>query len=175
MESPETFYVTYPGQQRIVKVAPDATVSVFAGAKGPGRYQRDAVLPWPGAIALDKRGNLLVATDYRIRLVEKNGAVTTLLRAEPRPPGPEMYEPPKTSVEFNPGALLVDPNGILYIADTIRHPRASDGFARQADGGLPDSIFPQRQKADLRGWRGICIPGASRSAPMVRSLSPILE
>jgi sugar lactone lactonase YvrE len=121
LESPETFYVTYPGQQRIVKVAPDGTVSVFAGAKGPGRFQRDAVLPWPGAIASDKSGNLLVATDYRIRLVDKNGAVTTLLGTEPRPPGPEVYEPPKASIEFNPGALLLDRSGVLYIADTLRH------------------------------------------------------
>ena len=130
----------------VVKIDSSGTRSTIVGANLPGvGYSGDggpanaATLNTPGGIALDPIGNLYIAdsNNHRIRKVTPNGIITTVAGN-----GTCCFTGdgvPATSTSLNrPEAVMVDSNGVLYIADTdnerIRRVGA-DGIITTVAGG----------------------------------------
>ena len=113
-------YVADAGESnRIRKIAPDGTVTTFAGgaegfADGAGS---GASFNTPSALAIDSSGNIYVADtgNNRIRKVTAQGEVSTFAGD-----GTAGYlDGPAAQARFNgPIGVAVDANGILYVADT---------------------------------------------------------
>lgn len=115
-----TRYVADAGDNnRIRRIAPDGTVSTFAGgregfADGTGEA---AAFHTPSALARDDDGNLYVADtgNHAIRKVSPQGVVTTL--AGTGEPG--FRDGPAAQAQFNgPVGVAVDGSGRVYVADT---------------------------------------------------------
>ncbi|MFC0253286.1 NHL repeat-containing protein [Massilia consociata] len=104
---------------RIRAIAPDGTVTTFAGgregfADGVGTA---AAFHTPSALAFDHEGNLYVADtgNHAIRKIDQDGSVTTL--AGDGTPG--ELDGIGRAARFNgPVGLAVDHAGIVYVADT---------------------------------------------------------
>jgi sugar lactone lactonase YvrE len=115
-----TVYVSDAGESnRIRKIAPDGSVSTFAGATegfadGPGGQ---AAFNTPSGLALDSLGNLYVAdtSNHRIRKVTPQGSVLTIAGD-----GNAGYlDGPAAQARFDgPVGVAVDGNGNVYVADT---------------------------------------------------------
>ena len=104
---------------RIRKLAPDGSVTTFAGsvegyADGPGAQ---AAFNTPSGLAIDSRGNLFVADtgNNRIRKISPQGVVSTL--AGDGTAG--HLDGPAAQAQFDgPIGIAVDALGNVYLADT---------------------------------------------------------
>lgn len=104
---------------RIRVIAPDGTVSTFAGSKegfqdGVGTL---AAFHTPSSLAFDHEGNLFVADtgNHAIRKITKDGTVTTV--AGDGTPGDA--DGIGRAARFNgPVGIAVDDTGVVYVADT---------------------------------------------------------
>ena len=111
----------------IRKIAPDGTVSVFAGQTGnPGRNDGTgtaAQFAEPAGLAFDGAGNLFVADrlSATIRRITPSGVVTTYA-GQPGMPGP--FNGPADVARFTaPQSVAVDRQGNVFVGDgngTIR-------------------------------------------------------
>jgi sugar lactone lactonase YvrE len=113
-------YIADTGNNAIRKLAPDGTVSTVAG-DGQAGYRdgaaRQARFNGPIGVAVDARGNVLVADTYndRIRLISADGQVRTL--AGTGQPG--YQDGPALGALFDtPCAIAINAQGELFIADT---------------------------------------------------------
>ncbi|MEL1266253.1 NHL repeat-containing protein [Pseudoxanthomonas putridarboris] len=115
-----TRYVADAGDNnRIRRIAPDGTVSTFAGgreglADGIGEA---AAFHTPSALARDGDGNLYVADtgNHAIRKVTPQGVVTTLAGTGEA----GFRDGPGAQAQFNgPIGVAVDGSGRVYVADT---------------------------------------------------------
>ncbi|MCC2957179.1 gluconolaconase [Massilia sp. IC2-477] len=113
-------YVADAGDtNRIRSIAPDGTVSTFAGSKegfqdGVGTA---AAFHTPSALAFDHEGNLFVADtgNHAIRKITKDGAVTTI--AGDGTPG-DTDGIGRAARFHGPVGIAVDDTGVVYVADT---------------------------------------------------------
>jgi sugar lactone lactonase YvrE len=111
---------------RIDKVAPDGTVSPYAGSgsssygfSGDGGPALSAKITEPWGIALDAAGNLYIADTWnnRIRKVTPGGIISTI--AGTANAGFSGDGGPAISAQLNmPTALAVDAQNNLFVADT---------------------------------------------------------
>ena len=124
---------------RIRRLAPDGTVTTFAGsvegfADGAGTA---AAFDTPSGLAIDRDGNLFVADtgNHAIRRITPQGVVSTL--AGNGTPG--FADGPGTQARFDgPTGVAVGPDGRVYVADTYNdriRVIARDGTVSTLAGG----------------------------------------
>lgn len=108
-----TVYVADSTNNTIRKIAPDGTVSTFAGSGAIGRTDglgTAASFRAPTGMAIDANGNVFVADRFnnQIRRITAAGEVSTIVSLATSP--------------FNqPTGIAVDAGGNLYVADSLHH------------------------------------------------------
>ena len=80
VDSQGNVYIADTQNQRIRKVAPDGTISTYAGSGGEGDGgdggpATDAEVGWPRRLAIDSQDNLYIATYSSIRRVRPDGII----------------------------------------------------------------------------------------------------
>jgi DNA-binding beta-propeller fold protein YncE len=123
----DVLYVADRDHHRISKINTEGTVTTVAGdgvnhgvsGTGDGGPATSASIPYPMAVAFDPAGNLVIASD-RIRRVDKNGVVTTLIGVKLGEPEGNDGDPLQTRLG-SPEELIYDDAGALYVADTFRN------------------------------------------------------
>jgi sugar lactone lactonase YvrE len=113
-----TIYVADAGESnRIRKIAPDGSVTTFAGVNEGFGDGANASFNTPSGLALDSVGNLFVADtgNNRIRKISPDGQVSTLAGD-----GTAGYaDGPAAQARFNgPIDVAVDDGGNIYVADS---------------------------------------------------------
>ncbi|MBZ5580784.1 MAG: hypothetical protein LAQ30_01025 [Acidobacteriia bacterium] len=146
VDKSNNLYIADTGNQRIRKVAPDGTISTFAGSGtagsgGDGGPAASAQLNAPAGLAVDASGNLYIADsgNHRIRKVS-GGAITTVAGTGAQGYGGDGG--PAANAQLNtPQAVAVDDSGNLFIADTnnyvVREVTASNRISTVAGSGVP--------------------------------------
>jgi uncharacterized protein (TIGR03437 family) len=120
-------YVADAQDNRVRKIAPDGTVTTYAGNgtngfAGDGGPAANAELSSPAAVAVDPAGNLYIADlgNLRIRKVNAGGSISTLAGN-----GSQGYSGdggPAINASLNaPLGVAVDPSGNVYIVDPASH------------------------------------------------------
>jgi sugar lactone lactonase YvrE len=100
----------------VVAGIPWSGEGVGTGDGGQGLF---ALIPYPTSIAFDGAGNLVVASD-RIRQIDKNGVIRTVLGRRDGPLRDDEGDPLQARLG-SPQALTFDSKGSLYVADTFRN------------------------------------------------------
>jgi len=120
-------FVADDGNHRIREVSRTGVITTVAGT-GVNGYSVDhgpaasARLSYPRGVALDAKGNLLIADlgNDRIRRVDANGTIATIAGSGLR--GSSGDGGPAGAAELNgPYDVVADDDGNLYIADTQNH------------------------------------------------------
>ena len=127
------------------------TISTFAGT-GTSGFSGDngpaigAQLNAPGRVEVDSSGNVYISdtANNRIRKVALDGAITTVAGTGAAAPGPTGDNGPAVNAQLNqPRAIIFDPAGNLYIADSGNNrvrKVATDGIITTIAGnGTPGS------------------------------------
>ena len=131
-------YIADLDNHRIRRIAPDGTISTFAGTGvegygGDGGPATSAQLDEPAGVALDAAGNLYVADsgNHRVRRIAPGGTITTYAGTGVEGFGGDGG--PATSAQLNnPIGVALDAAGRLYFTDTgnvrvrVVDPRAGD-------------------------------------------------
>lgn len=119
-------YVADLNNHAIRKIAPDGTVTTFAGLAGTAGYTNatgtSARFNYPTGIVLAPDGNFYVTdgSNHAIRKVTAAGVVTTF--AGPTSAATGTTDGTSTAARFSsPAAIAVDAAGNLYIADSQNH------------------------------------------------------
>jgi sugar lactone lactonase YvrE len=127
-------YIADTGNRRILKVTPQATISVVAGTKassaqgrglgfsGDGGPAAQGELSFPLGVAIDADGNLYLADseNHRVRRVNRDGIIETV--AGTGAPGFAGDGGVATAAQLNaPAGLAIDHNGNLWIVDSGNH------------------------------------------------------
>ncbi|TAK26291.1 MAG: hypothetical protein EPO26_00310 [Chloroflexota bacterium] len=131
-----SIYIADSGNHRIRRVAPDGTISTFAGVvtaalpvgPGPGGPQGGfggdggqaaaAMLNYPVGVAIGPDGSMYIADqgNQRIRRIASNGVITTVVGTGVAGYNGDGIQ--ATSAQINtPQGVAVAPNGLVYIAD----------------------------------------------------------
>jgi sugar lactone lactonase YvrE len=127
LDSSNNLYIAIPWKPQVVRLAPDGTVTPFAGTGAPG-YSGDggpaiaAQLTCPVSLVVDYYGNVYIGDvdpnqldGGRIRRVTGDGKIATLAgTGEPGYPG---YTGSANQGGFTPWGLVFDNAGDLLIAD----------------------------------------------------------
>lgn len=117
-------YVADAANQRIRKITPAGAVSTLAGSSLAGIADgvgASASFAAPTGLAIDNDGNLYVADagSSQLRMVTPAGVVSTLAGS---PSVQGAQDGVGAAATFNyPTALVVGPDGTLYVADTNNH------------------------------------------------------
>ena len=121
------------------KISADGTISTFAGTgscgySGDGGLATQALIGGAAGIALDSKGNLYFSDNNRIRKVTPQGIISTVAgNGLSCCTGDGV---PATATALNsPYGLVVDQNGVLYIAET-----GNDRVRRVGSNGIITTI-----------------------------------
>ncbi|MFB9305374.1 hypothetical protein [Kibdelosporangium philippinense] len=127
-------YVTEWWTPRVRKIAPNGTITTFAGTgepgSGPDGGQATATqLRAPVGLAVDRQGNVYIADelDHKVRKVAPNGIITTAAGTREAGFGGDNADATKARPN-GPTGIAVDKDSKLYIADT------NNNRVRQVDG-----------------------------------------
>lgn len=137
VDSTGNLYIADTENARVRKISPDGTITTVAGGGmltvgptganfGDGGRAIAAFLAKPEGLALDSAGNLYIADalGQRIRRVSTDGTITTVAGCAGSAQCPFALGdggPATSATLFMPGAVAVDSNGNLYIADTLNN------------------------------------------------------
>ncbi len=133
-------YLVDRGNQTIRRIAPDGTVSTFAGLAGAAGTEDGtgsaARFAQPAGLAIDSRGMLYVAdtANHVIRMITPAGRVTTIAGAKPAVPnqGGGFLDGTGAAARFwNPWAIACDNRGNLVVTD------AGNSMVRRVETRLP--------------------------------------
>jgi uncharacterized protein (TIGR03437 family) len=154
VDSFDNLYVSDTGNHRVRVLSPGGSIQTFAGT-GKSTFSNDGLpaaqsnLASPSGLAIDQSGAVYIAepAQHRIRKVNPSGIMTTIAGNSLR--GYAGDGQPALSATLNsPGALAIDAQGNLWIADTgnqaIRIVDASSGKIRT-------------QLADIQGAAGLAV------------------
>jgi sugar lactone lactonase YvrE len=118
-------YIADNAGDRVYRVDGDGVISTVAGSvSGKGRRVGDggpatsAFIDTAAAVAVDRRGNVLIADHHgeRIRKVSPRGTITTIAGTGVK--GSSAERGPATKLNLNdPNGLALGQPGILYVAD----------------------------------------------------------
>jgi uncharacterized protein (TIGR03437 family) len=119
-----TLYISDNVHSRVRKVATDGTISTFAGtgrsaAGVDGVAATDSPLRSPYGLAVDKAGNVYIAdySDYRIRMVDPTGIITTVAGTGVLGSLLNDGKPANTVSIYFPMGVAVDGQGNLYFTE----------------------------------------------------------
>ena len=123
VDAAKNVYMTEPVDNRVRKIDPGGTSSVFAGNgteadSGDGGPANAAGLAAPTGIAVDPAGNVYVgeSNGHRIRRIDPSGTITTIAGTGEDGTGGDGG--PATAAQFmNITAMAIDSAGNLYIVD----------------------------------------------------------
>jgi hypothetical protein len=132
----------------IRKVAPDGTISTYAGTgaggipTGDGGPATAAAVSGPVALALAADGTLFVAGYYQVRAIGTDGIIRTVV-------GTGAFDStgdggPALDAAIDPTALAIGPDGSLYIGDsgTVRRVGPDGIISRFAGNGDYSNTYP---------------------------------
>jgi uncharacterized protein (TIGR03437 family) len=133
-------YISDTGNHAIRKVSAAGVISTLAGngvpgSSGDGGPAAVALLNSPGGLAVDSAGNLYVAdtANHRVRRITSGGTISTV--AGNGTAGNSGDGGAATAASLNtPGAVALDSNGALLIADTFNH------RVRRVAGGIISAL-----------------------------------
>lgn len=120
-----TLYISDNNNHCIRKVAPNGTISTFAGTctkpgfSGDGKAASAALLYQPFTLVLDSKGNLTFV-DYvnrRIRRVTTDGNINTIAGSGSAPEANEADGSLAPSTDMQPGYIALAADGTLYYTD----------------------------------------------------------
>jgi len=145
VDAKDNVFISDQGNNLVRRIAPDGTVSTFAGdgepgvADGPANAARFQQL---GPLTLDRSGNLLVSSGVNLRRIDPQGQVSTLAAGG-------FTQHPVSAVRFGRrlAGLASDSAGDLFVADLdaykIYKVRTLDGSVsvHAIPGSLDVSVF----------------------------------
>ncbi|MBV9143542.1 MAG: protein kinase [Pseudonocardiales bacterium] len=118
-----SLYIADGRNDRIRKLDPGGRINTIAGSgirgfSGDGGPAVTAQLAFPAAVAVDRDGNVYIGDwwNHRVRKVDQNGIITTVVGAGPSYPGDGG--PATQAALSSPNFIHVDKVGRLYIADS---------------------------------------------------------
>ncbi|HEY6342781.1 MAG TPA: NHL repeat-containing protein [Bryobacteraceae bacterium] len=175
-------YVSDSSNSRVRKVAPDGTITTFAGTgvsgySGDGGPATAAQLKAPAGLAFDASGNLYIADwlDNRIRKVSTDGTISTVAgRGDAVPPLGDGGPATAAALAW-PLGVAVDASGNLYIADS--------GFfliRKVSPGGIISTVagsdYYQKGSTDVGDPTGLAVDAAGNvfiaTSNTIRKLAP---
>jgi len=110
---PSKFRVRRVDAAGVIHTAAGTGVEGFTGDGGPGNQAR---IEWPSGLFVDAGGNLILATGYRIRLVDRRGLIWTL--AGDGGCCTNSLPQPASAAQINPGDVAVDSLGRILFTET---------------------------------------------------------
>ncbi|WP_198116561.1 hypothetical protein [Massilia rhizosphaerae] len=161
-------YVADEGNFTIRKIAPDGTVTTFAGlagASGTTDAKGDrARFSQPTAVTIDGNGDLYVLDGTAIRKITADGTVTTVTRL--------AFGNFGVDVQNTPAGIAADGNDNLYVTsgiDTRRIPLSNPGRYTTLENGVVDAIYGTGQLVP----RGVAVDpdGTAYVADLTHTLS----
>ena len=133
-------YISDTGNHAIRRVSPAGVISTLAGNGVPGSSGDNgpaavALLNSPGGLAVDSAGNLYVADkdNHRVRRITSGGTISTVAGSGTSGNGGDSGAATAASLNM-PGAVALDSNGALLIADTFNH------RVRRVAGGIISAL-----------------------------------
>lgn len=134
-------YIADAGNNRVRRVAPNGTITTFAGTgeagfSGDGGPATAARLSGPTGVEIAPDGSVLVV-DYgnaRLRRITPAGTISTM--AGDKNPLTPPASPPPTPPDVAVGGATVAPDGVIYIFD-----RATGRLVRRATDGSTTALF----------------------------------
>ncbi len=125
-------YIVDSNNHRIRGVTPEGIITTFAGSgsaglgngaySGDGGLANEARLNNPLGMGLDAQGSVYIADsgNHRIRRVNPEGVTTTFAGSGTEGYSGDGRSPVKAQLR-TPRGVTIDPNGIVYIADSGNH------------------------------------------------------
>ncbi len=140
-------YVTDWNNHTIRALTPEGTVSTLAGRAGePGTADgrgTDARFRYPGGVAIEASGSLVVADSYNhtLRRIDRLGAVTTPVGTS----GTRGYSDGKNSLFFYPWVIAADAKGNVFVGENGNRDvrRVYDGRASTIVGNANGGDFTE--------------------------------
>ena len=155
-----SLYVSDPGARRVRRIAPDGTVTAFAGngeqgSGGDGGPATAAQLTTPNTVTGDANGVVYIGDDSaeRVRAIDPDGVVTTVVEVGQFGAG-RAAPGPASEVAVRPTAVAALPDGTLLVTDMFANAvyrydpstrwvstLAGSGTAGWRDGPAPTARF----------------------------------
>lgn len=150
-------YLSDPTHSRVRKVAPDGTISAFAGTGKSGAGVNgvpasQSPLRTPYGLAVDKAGNVYIADygDSRIRMVSPDGMISTIAGTGVLGFTLNDGKPAASVAIYAPMGVAADTDGNLYFTEY------GGGHVRKVDSsGILTTLagFPSYGSAAMEGRR----------------------
>lgn len=135
-------YISDTGNDRVRRITPDGIIRTIAGT-GVANFTGDhglaslATVNYPTGIAVDQSGNVYFgeARNFRVRKIDPSGTITTY--AGNGNYGVAGDGGQARDAVLNPGSVLVDPSGNVYVSDYSSRVRkiAPNGIITTVAGG----------------------------------------